>query len=153
MEFLCRLGTPEGRVVEEVHESSDGATLRGVLERRGFHVFSLERRGFSLAPRLLAPRLPSLRRPRRVKARQFLVFNQELAALLKAGLPLLQALDLMLERLHASALRAASSPRSATGSRAARSSPTPSPHFGDLFPPLYAATLKAGERTRRARDR
>ena len=106
MEFLCRLGTPEGRVVEEIHESSDGASLRGALERRGFHVFSVERRGFSLAPRALAPRLPALRRPRRVKPRQFLVFNQELAALLKAGLPLLQSLDLMLERRTHPRLRA-----------------------------------------------
>jgi hypothetical protein len=48
MEFLCRLGTPEGRVVEEIHESSDGASLRGALSA-AFHVFSVERRGFSLA--------------------------------------------------------------------------------------------------------
>jgi type IV pilus assembly protein PilC len=146
MEFLCRLGTPEGRVVEEVHESSDGATLRGVLERRGFHVFSLERRGFSLAPRLLAPRLPSLRRPRRVKARQFLVFNQELAALLKAGLPLLQALDLLLERRTHPRLRSVlREVRERVKSGEDLSDAFA--HFGDLFPPLYAASLKAGERS------
>ena len=146
MEFLCRLGTPEGRVVEEIHESSDGASLRGALERRGFHVFSVERRGFSLAPRALVPRLPALRRPRRVKPRQFLVFNQELAALLKAGLPLLQSLDLLLERRTHPRLRAVlSEVRERVKSGEDLSDAFA--HFGDLFPPLYAASLKAGERS------
>jgi type IV pilus assembly protein PilC len=141
MEFLCRLGTPEGRVVEEIHESGDVASLRGALERRGFHVFSVERRGFSLAPRL-----PTLRRPRRVKPRQFLVFNQELAALLKAGLPLLQSLDLLLERRTHPRLRGVlTEVRERVKSGEDLSDAFA--HFGDLFPPLYSASLKAGERS------
>lgn len=141
MEFLCRLGTPEGRVVEEIHESPDRDSLRGALERRGFHVFALERRGFSLVPRL-----PALRRRRRVKPRQFLVFNQELAALLRAGLPLLQSLDLLLERRTHPRLRSVlAEVRERVKSGEDLSDAFA--HFGELFPPLYAASLKAGERS------
>jgi type IV pilus assembly protein PilC len=141
MEFLCRLGTPEGRVIEEVHESADGESLRGALERRGFHVFSVERRGFTLTPRL-----PALRRRRKVKSRQFLVFNQELAALLKAGLPLLQSLDLLLERRTHPRMRGVlTEVRERVKSGEDLSDAFA--HFGDLFPPLYAASLKAGERS------
>jgi type IV pilus assembly protein PilC len=141
MEFLCRLGTPEGRVVEEIHESSDGETLRGALERRGFHVFTLQRRGFALPHRL-----PSFRRRRRVSQSQFLVFNQELAALLRAGLPLLQSLDLLLERrTHPSFKGVLTEVRERV--KAGEDLSDAFAHFGDLFPPLYAASLKAGERS------
>jgi len=140
MEFLCRLGTPEGRVVEEIHESSDVETLRGALERRGFHVFALERRGFPIAFRL-----PTLRR-RRVTQRQFLVFNQELAALLRAGLPLLQSLDLLLERrTHPGFRSLLVEVRERV--KAGEDLSDAFAHYGDLFPPLYAASLKAGERS------
>jgi type IV pilus assembly protein PilC len=140
MEFLCRLGTPEGRVVEEIHESSDRETLRGALERRGFHVFAVERRGFPIPLRL-----PSFRR-RRVSQRQFLVFNQELAALLRAGLPLLQSLDLLLERrTHPAFKSVLTEVRERV--KAGEDLSDAFAHFGDLFPPLYAASLKAGERS------
>jgi type IV pilus assembly protein PilC len=141
MEFLCRLGTPEGRVVEEIHESSDGESLRGALERRGFHVFAVERRGFPIALRM-----PSFRGRRRVSSRQFLVFNQELAALLRAGLPLLQSLDLLLERrTHPGFKSILAEIRERV--KAGEDLSDAFAHYGDLFPPLYAASLKAGERS------
>jgi type IV pilus assembly protein PilC len=141
MEFLCRLGTPEGRVVEEVHESSDVESLRGALERRGFHVFAVERRGLPIAIRL-----PTFRRRRRVTQRQFLVFNQELAALLRAGLPLLQSLDLLLERrAHTGFKSILAEVRERV--KAGEDLSDAFAHFGTLFPPLYAASLKAGERS------
>jgi len=140
MEFLCRLGTPEGRVVEEIHQSADAETLRSALERRGLHVFALERRGFPIALRL-----PSFKR-RRVTHRQFLVFNQELAALLRAGLPLLQSLDLLLERrAHPRFKSVLAEVRERV--KAGEDLSDAFAHYGDLFPPLYAASLKAGERS------
>jgi len=44
MEFVCRIGTAEGRVLQEVHQARDEAGLRHELMRRGVHVFSVERR-------------------------------------------------------------------------------------------------------------
>lgn len=142
MEYVCRLGTPEGRVVEQRHDAVDENSLRRELEHRGFHVFEIRRRGLDLG-RLL-PGLPG--RGKRVAPRRFLVFNQELAALLRSGLPLLQALDLMLERMEDDAFR----PLLGEIRDRVRSGADLSDAFaayGDVFPRLYAPTLKAGERS------
>jgi type IV pilus assembly protein PilC len=141
MEYVCRLGTPEGRVVEERHDAVDESSLRRELEHRGFHVFEIRRRGLDLA------RLPGLRgRRRRVAPRRFLIFNQELAALLRSGLPLLQALDLMLERMEDDAFRPLLGEiRDRVKSGADLSDAFAA--YGDVFPRLYAPTLKAGERS------
>jgi len=142
MEYVCRLGTPEGRVVEQRHDAVDEGSLRRELEHRGFHVFEIRRRGLDLA-RLL-PGLPGGRK--RVAARRFLIFNQELAALLRSGLPLLQALDLMLERMEDDAFRPLLGEiRDRVKSGADLSDAFAA--YGDTFPRLYAPTLKAGERS------
>ena len=57
------------------------------------------RRGrLDLRPGSLVPRSGSFRSKGRVKIHEFLVFNQELVALLKAGLPVVSGLDILLER-------------------------------------------------------
>lgn len=141
MEFFVRLGTPDGRVYEEVHSAADAAMLRGNLERRGLHIFEIRRKGLSLRPRL-----PSFARRRKIPVIAFLVFNQELAALLRAGLPLMQALDLMLERLRDPQFRSVLTDirdRVKSGEDLSEAFAA----YGDLFPALYPSALKAGERT------
>lgn len=141
MQYLCRLGTPDGRVLTQIEEGKDVGVLRRELERQGFHIFEIKPRGLSL---------PSLRgrqsRVRKLNSEEFLAFNQELAALLRAGLPLLQSLDLMLERMENESLRSVlTEVRDQVKSGAELSDAFAS--FGDLFPSLYSATLKAGERS------
>src|SRR3954471_24011389 len=97
MQFICRVGTQDGRVLEEVFSASDETALRSDLGKRGYHLFEVKRRG--AAPGLGVPALLRGGRRGRIPVQEFLVFNQELASLLKAALPLLQALDLMLERM------------------------------------------------------
>ena len=141
MQFLCRVGTPDGRVLEEVLTASDESSLRSELAKRGLHVFEVRRRG---VPRGLSA--PGSRRRKRVPAEEFMVFNQELAALLKAGLPLLQALDLLLERMANQHFRGALTEirdRVKSGEDLSDAFAA----YGDLFPRLYPATLKAGERS------
>ena len=141
MQFSCRVGTADGRVLREVHEARNEELLRNELERRGLHVFSIERR----TP-LHLPWPGRGRARRRIPLPQLLVFNQELAALLKAGLPLPQALELMLERLKDPQFRDVLTQvrdRIKTGVELSDAFAA----FGDVFPPLYASTLKAGERT------
>lgn len=145
MQFVCRVGTPDGRVLEEVMTASDETSLRSELAKKGLHVFEVRRRG---VPRGLSPAAPGmgLRRRRRVKAQDFVIFNQELAALLKAGLPLLQALDLMLERManqHFKAVLTDIRDRVKSGEELSDAFAS----YGDMFPRLYASTLKAGERS------
>jgi type IV pilus assembly protein PilC len=141
MQFICRVGTPDGRVLEEVFTASDETALRSDLGKRGYHLFEVRRRG--VAPKLA---VPALGRRRRIPVQEFMVFNQELAALLKAGLPLLQALDLMLERMHNPHFRSVLADVRDRVKSGAELSDAFAAH-GDLFPRLYPSSLKAGERS------
>ena len=47
-EFVGRVGTPEGEIREETVSARSLAIARGELERRGFQVFKLARKGGTL---------------------------------------------------------------------------------------------------------
>lgn len=141
MQFVARVGTPEGRVLEESHTAADEQSLRRELEKRGLHVFELRRRGVSRG----MPRA-GVGGGRKVDVTKFLAFNQELAVLLKAGLPLLQALDLMVTRMKEGTFRTVLADvrdRVRTGEDLSDAFAA----HGRLFPRLYPSILKAGERS------
>ncbi len=99
MEFRCRLGTPGGEIVEGVYVADSESSLRHDLEEKGLFVLSLQSQSrFSL--------LALSNRRRRVTRQEFLVFNQELATLLRAGLPLVQSLDILRQRIDDPGFRA-----------------------------------------------
>jgi len=138
MQFVCRYGTPDGQVLSQVQTGADEAAVRRELERQGCHIFEVRPRGLPFKIRLPWRR--------RIPNEEFLVFNQEVAALLRAGLPLVQALDLMLERMEDPRLKTVLTEirdRVKSGEELSEAFGS----FGDLFPPLYAATLRAGERS------
>jgi type IV pilus assembly protein PilC len=144
MQYVCRIGTPDGRVVEEIFTAADESALRTDLGKRGVHIFEVRRRG--VPTRIAGPATGRIRRRRRIPVQDFVVFNQELAALLKAGLPLLQALELLLERMPNPTFRAVLTDirdRVKTGEDLSEAFAA----HGDLFPRLYPSTLKAGERS------
>ncbi|MEM7587146.1 MAG: type II secretion system F family protein [Acidobacteriota bacterium] len=141
MQFVCRYGTPDGRILTQVQQGTDAMSVQRELERQGFHIFEVKPRGLSLDIKL-----PFGQRRKRMPMEEFLAFNQELAALLRAGLPLLQGLELMLERMEESHLRdVLTEIRDQVKSGAELSDAFA--NFGDMFPPLYASSLKAGERS------
>ena len=143
MEFVAHFGTPDGRVLRETRVAPSESVLRDELTRQGFQVFTVEKR---LGLPSLADTRALWRRKRKLPAKTLLIFNQELAALLKAGLPLLQALNLMLERLRDPTFRDVLTQvrdRVKSGEELSQAFAS----FGNMFPPLYPATLKAGERT------
>ena len=88
MEFRCRLATASGQVTEGVYAAESEAALRRELEDKGLYVLDVRasRRGLGGLTR---------RRGGRIKLHEFLVFNQELATLLKAGMPLVQSLEIL----------------------------------------------------------
>jgi len=143
MDFVCHLGTPEGRVVRETRAAANESVLRAELERQGLRIFTIERRLGLASPAELWTRI---RGQRKIPYKTLMVFNQELAALLKAGLPLLQALNLMLERLREPNFREILT-QVRDRVRGGEELSDAFASFGSVFPPLYAATLKAGERT------
>jgi type IV pilus assembly protein PilC len=140
VEFRCRLASPNGEIVEGVYIAESEARLRHELEEKGLFVLSLQ-------PRHAIAGI-SLRLPQRtgVATREFLVFNQELATLLKAGMPLVQSLDLLKRRVTSPAFRRVLD----DVHERVRSGSALSDAFEvhrDLFPSVYTASLLAGERS------
>jgi type IV pilus assembly protein PilC len=140
MEFRCRLGTASGEIVEEVYVAQSEAHLRRELEDKGLHVLALRPRGG-----LGLPGLTFGQRKPKIARHEFLVFNQELATLLKAGMPLVQSLDILRVRLANPVFKAVlddvhEKVRAGTALSDAFQS------HGDLFPSVYTASLMAGER-------
>ena len=140
MEFHCRLGSPSGEIIEGVYVAEDEAKLRQQLEEKGLYVLSLQQKGTFGSLGL------SLPQRRRVKSREFIVFNQELATLLNAGMALVQALDILRQRVENPVLKLVLDDvhdrvRSGTALSDAFAA------HGDLFPGVYTASLMAGEKS------
>ena len=138
MEFRCRLGTAGGQVIEGVYVAPSEAHLRRELEDKGLHVLSL-------APRGAVSRGCRCGR-RTIKRHEFLIFNQELATLLKAGMPLVQSLDILRQRLTNPVFKAVLD----DVHEKVRGGTALSDAFGahaDLFSGVYTASLVAGERS------
>ncbi len=137
MEYVCKIGTPSGEVEERRLAGDSAAALRADLEGKGFYVFSV-RRSLDLKSWGL--------RSRRIPRSVILLFSQELATLLKAGLPLFQALDVMIERqAHPEFKRSLTAIRDRVKTGSALSDAVRAE--GALYPPILAASLVAGERS------
>ncbi|HXH24498.1 MAG TPA: type II secretion system F family protein [Vicinamibacterales bacterium] len=140
MEFRCRLGTPTGEIIEGVYVADSEARLRRELEEKGLYVLSLQRRGLALGLSV-----GGLRRGR-VGRQEFLVFNQELATLLKAGMTLVQSLDILRQRVANPTFKAVLDAVYDRVKAGTALSDAFAEH-GSLIPPVYSASLVAGERS------
>jgi type IV pilus assembly protein PilC len=98
-EFECRVADNAGRVFSQVEAAQSETEVRQKLSDRGLLVYSVSRRGG------LAARAVGGERPRHVRTSDFMVFNQQFNTIVKAGLPILKALDLLAERAAAPRLR------------------------------------------------
>jgi type IV pilus assembly protein PilC len=140
MEFRCRLGTPGGEVFEGVYVAESEARLRRELEEKGLYVLGIQRAG-----RIALGTVPLPKRSR-VSTREFLVFNQELATLLKAGMPLVQSLDILRRRVANSLFKSVLDDvyeRVRGGSSLSEAFEA----HGSMFPGVYTASLLAGEKS------
>jgi type IV pilus assembly protein PilC len=140
VEFRCRLAASNGQIIEGVYSADNEARLRHELEDKGLFVLSLQPKG---AIGGLSLHLPQ---KQRIPPREFLVFNQELATLLKAGMPLVQSLDLLKRRVESPVFKAVledvhEKVRSGTALSDAFAT------HGERFPRVYTASLLAGERS------
>src|SRR5215212_7676081 len=138
-EFIVRVGTADGEIVERHVQAATMRAAQDELRRQGLHIFEA-RRG-ALAMRDFIPR-----GGRVISTERFLLFNQELLALVKAGLPIIQSFDIMLERQKNATFREIlTDVRDKIKSGVALSDAFAS--YGDLFPPIYSTSLRAGERS------
>ena len=140
MEFRCRLGTPGGEIIEGIYAADTEARLRQEFEEKGLYVLGIQRSGGPVLGRI---RLPARSR---VSTREFLVFNQELATLLKAGMPLVQSLDILRRRVTHPMFKSVLDDVY-DRVRAGTSLSEAFEAHGGLFPGVYTASLLAGEKS------
>jgi type IV pilus assembly protein PilC len=98
-EFVCRVADATGRVYSHIEAAGTQAEARQKLADRGLYVYSVENRNRMLSGVLQA------KSNRQVGGSDFLILNQQFNTLIKAGLPILRALDLLAERASSPRLR------------------------------------------------
>jgi len=137
-EFVVRVGTAEGSVLEQRHRAVNEESLRRELAVKGYTVFRIwEHRGKF--------EIPLIGRRERLGSLEFLIFNQQLATLLRAGMPVLQSLEL-LQRSQSGAYFREVLTRVLEDVRSGVSLSDAFAAQGGVFPKLYCATILAGER-------
>ncbi|HYW67638.1 MAG TPA: type II secretion system F family protein [Candidatus Dormibacteraeota bacterium] len=98
-EFVCRVADANGRVFSHVEAAGTLEEARQKLADRGLFVYSVQTRS-SLVSGMLG-----VRKERKIGGNDFLILNQQFNTLIKAGLPILRALDLLATRATAPKLR------------------------------------------------
>ncbi|HEX8998607.1 MAG TPA: type II secretion system F family protein [Blastocatellia bacterium] len=141
-EFTCRLGTPAGEIVTRTVEGLSEQELRLRLSQEGYRIFSVETAGAIAGMRIRSGKQRSVK----IKLDDFLLFNQQLAALFHAGLPVLQSIQMLRQRSPNAKLRsilADVEARIKSGSALSEAFAAQ----GETFPKIYTASILAGERS------
>lgn len=136
-EFLIKAADERGRTLEQVEHGYSESEVRDRFVQQGYLVHYVKPRGILVGGKF-APR-------RRLKASTFLIFNQQFLTLIKAGLPILTALELLIKRQKDPYLRTLldnvrdriKSGESLSDAFAAQGT----------FPKMYTTTLLAGEKS------
>jgi type IV pilus assembly protein PilC len=135
VEYVVRLADERGRVQEQTLAAASEHELRARFTQAGYHVYSVKQRGL----------LATAGKTKKVKLETFLIFNQQFLTLVRAGLPILSALDLLARRQKQDHFRAqledvaqrVRNGESISGAFEAQGS----------YPAVYTTTLLAGERS------
>jgi type IV pilus assembly protein PilC len=137
MEFVVKYAKPSGEVLESVQIGQTEDEVRHHLQEQGMLPISVKTRGVSLFRRR--------ERQKPIKPDDFIVFNQQFVSLIKAGLPILRALDLLKAQIKNPALqRHITDVRDRVHSGAMLSEALKAQM---VFPTVYTASIYAGERS------
>ena len=131
--FTYKAVREDGTSVIDEAMAGNAAELRQELEGRGYLVLNLEKKRAAL-------------KTGRGSAKEFLIFNQEFATLIKAGLPILQAIELLHKRTENPGFRSTleSIIHDIKGGSALSDAMARHPAY---FSPLYTSTVRAGEKS------
>jgi type IV pilus assembly protein PilC len=138
-EFVCKVADASGRVYSQVEPAQSIAEARQKLSDRGLFVYQVRPREALFGKAL------GQRHENTVRGDDFLVFNQQFNTLIKAGIPILKALDLLAERAAAPRLR----PVLGQVRRLVREGTTLSDALEQqgVFPKVYTVSVLAGEKS------
>jgi type IV pilus assembly protein PilC len=136
-EFVLKYADPRGEVHQQVAEAASEKDLRDRFQQQGFLIYSVKPR-HGIAGVTGGGK-------RKVNLEKFLIFNQQFVTLVRAGLPILKALDLLSERL--------TDVKLAPYIRAVREEVKNGALLSDafaaqgVFPPIYVTSVLAGEKS------
>ncbi len=137
--FLCRLATDDGRILSESFFSPSFTDCQKHFEEEGFCVLSIKRDWKKI-------KIPVLSTDKKINEKDFIMFNQELVALIRAGYPILKSLDILIQRVKNEKLKEVLM----LVEKEIRGGKGLSEAFAQhekLFSTVYIASLMAGERS------
>jgi len=138
-EFLIKLADEQGHLKQQVEQGYSEAEVRERYVQQGYLVYWVKPRS------LLTTGGGPLGRRNKVKAGTFLIFNQQFLTLIKAGLPILTALDLLIKRQRDKfLLQLLENVRERVKGGELLSDAFAAQH---VFPKMYTTTLMAGEKS------
>jgi type IV pilus assembly protein PilC len=139
--FKAKAATHEGNIIFKEIEARSSEEVRLQLEKEGLYPIEIRRAGMrSFFGTSLFAGKSSLRRA------DFLIFNKGLISLLKAGLPVVNALETLRQRIE-SAYFMEVLKDTIDGVRGGKALSEAMDAHPGVFPPLYTATVSSGERT------
>jgi len=95
-DFVLKYADTRGEVHSQMAQGTSAQEIRERYTQQGFLVYSVKPKGVGLS---LSGDIAIPGRRRRLNLEKFLIFNQQFVTLIRAGLPILKALDLLAERL------------------------------------------------------
>lgn len=139
-EYVLKFADARGKIHQKVEEADSETQLRSAYTQQGYLVYSVKAKSSvdQVSSGLFGKR-------KRLNLEKFLIFNQQFVTLIRAGLPILKALDLLAERF--------SDPRMAGYFRRVREDVKGGSLLSEafratqLFPPIYVTSLMAGEKS------
>ncbi len=137
--YLCRVAADDGQYLTRSFLASTAEECRKHFESEGLYVLSVRKDWKKLS-------LPTVPFEKKIKDKEFIMFNQELMALLRAGYPILKSLELITSRTKNMHLKELLSKMEADirSGKALSEAFTP---FEKNFTKVYTASLMAGEQS------
>lgn len=138
-EFVVKIADERGHLQQQVEQGFSEAEVRDRFTQQGYLVYSVKTRGVFSGGSLQSGG------NRKVKQTQFLIYNQQFLTLIKAGLPILNSLDLLIKRQKDARLRSLlENIRDRVKGGESLSDAFAAQH---VFPKIYTSTLMAGEKS------
>jgi len=138
-EYLIKLADERGHIFERTEPGYSESEVRDRFMQQGYLVYWVKPQGLLTGGRV------RVKKRRKIKLDQFVVFNQQFITLIKAGLPIVQGLDLLSRRQRNPFFRSLLE----NVRDRVRGGELLSDAFAEqgVFPRIYSTTIMAGEKS------
>src|SRR5213083_2616756 len=139
-EWVLKYADARGEIHQQTANAGTEQEVRERYSQQGFLIYSIRPRRT-----VIAAGAGILGRSKKLNLEKFLIFNQQFVTLIRAGLPILKALDLLAERL--------TDPKLGPHIKAVRDEVRNGAQLSEafrlrgLFPKIYVTSVMAGEKS------